>query len=117
MGRRRQKLIGGDAPRTAQSAFETLISVGALNPDTPELDLHGMSTQEAEIAVDHFLYSAQHAGEHVVKIVYGVGTGALAEAIPPFVRRHPMVEHAQSEVGGGYEAGSVLYAILTQMHG
>lgn len=117
MGRRRQRQIGGGAPRTAQSAFETLMSVAALNPDTPELDVHGMSTQEAEIAVDQFLYSAQHAGAHVVKIIHGVGTGALAQALPPFVRSHPMVVHTQSEVSGGFEAGSVLYVILAQQHG
>lgn len=78
---------------------DTLIAVARQNPDTPTLDLHGQSRYEAEYAVDAFLHTSQHAGEQVVKILHGIGTGALAEFVPTYLSSHPLVAYAEQIQG------------------
>ena len=92
-------------------AAETLIAVAEQDPDTLELDLHGEGADNAVRAVDYFLDQSAHGGEQVVKVIYGVGTGKLAERIPKFVKSHASVEYAREALLSG-EAGSVIYAAL-----
>lgn len=54
------------------------------------LDLHGKTVVEAEIAIDAFLRH-QPTGRHV-EIVFGKGTGALKQALTPYVKKHPHVK-------------------------
>ena len=87
-------------------AHETLIAVAKQNPDVPTLDLHGQRRYEAEYAIDAFLHTSAHAGEHVVKILHGVGTGALAEFVPNYLADHPLVGHMEQV------HGREVYAVL-----
>ena len=88
-----------------QSLSETLLSVAQIDPSLPSLDLHGLSVHEAELEVDHFLSQQLYRKERVVRIICGVGTGALADAIWEFVQKHPVVEMAKSK-------GSEIFVVL-----
>ena len=57
-----------------------------------ELDIRGMMTDEADLAVDQFLDSALMGKLNTVTIIHGKGTGALRKAVQQQLRRHPAVK-------------------------
>jgi DNA mismatch repair protein MutS2 len=57
-----------------------------------ELDLRGMTGDEAFPVVDKFLDDALLAGYGRVDIIHGKGTGALRKKILEFLQRHPRVK-------------------------
>lgn len=59
-----------------------------------EIDVRGMQVDEALEAVDKYVNDALLAGLREVRIVHGVGTGALRSSIIPFLKQHPLVEGA-----------------------
>ena len=46
-----------------------------------EIDLRGMTGDEAWMAVDRYLDDAMFAGLHTVRLIHGKGTGALKQAL------------------------------------
>jgi len=68
-----------------------------------ELQVRGLRVEEALEKVDKFLDDAVLAGHAEVRIVHGIGTGALKKALAAFLAEHPHVEsthEAGSEQGG-----------------
>ncbi len=67
---------------------------GGLRKDTvkSEVDLRGMTLEEAESAVDKFLDECSMAGLNTVSIIHGKGTGVLRTGIQTLLRRHPHVK-------------------------
>ncbi len=59
---------------------------------TPELDLRGLTVDEALLELDRFLDSALLSGLHTLTVIHGKGTGALRSAIHAALRRHPQVK-------------------------
>ena len=57
-----------------------------------ELDIRGMMTDEADLAVDQFLDNALMGKLNTVTIIHGKGTGALRKAVQQQLRRHPAVK-------------------------
>ena len=57
-----------------------------------EIDLRGMMTDEAELAVERFLDNAVMGKLNEVTIIHGKGTGALRKAVQQQLRRHPRVK-------------------------
>jgi len=57
-----------------------------------ELHLRGMRVEEALEQVDKFLDDASLGGLSPVRLVHGVGSGRLMEAIRDLLSRHPQVE-------------------------
>ena len=57
-----------------------------------ELDIRGMMTDEADLAVDQFLDNALMGKLNTVTIIHGKGTGALRKAVQQQLRRHPSVK-------------------------
>ncbi len=57
-----------------------------------ELDIRGMMTDEADLAVDRFLDSALMGKLNTVTIIHGKGTGALRKAVHQQLRRHTAVK-------------------------
>ena len=57
-----------------------------------ELDIRGLMTDEADLAVDQFLDNAVMGRLNVVTIIHGKGTGALRKAVHQQLRRHPAVK-------------------------
>ena len=73
-----------------------------------EIDLHGLTVQEALARVDRYLDDALLAGLSTVRLVHGIGSGRLREALHAWLARRPHVrafELAPPERGG---AGATL---------
>jgi len=69
-----------------------------------ELNLHGMRVDEMLAAVEKHLNDALLADAPYVKLVHGVGTGALRRALHEYLRNHPAVKEYHlglPEEGGG----------------
>jgi DNA mismatch repair protein MutS2 len=56
-----------------------------------ELDLRGMTGEEALPLVDKFIDDAVLAGLHRIDIIHGKGTGALRKKVTDFLATHPRV--------------------------
>jgi DNA mismatch repair protein MutS2 len=61
----------------------------ATTPD--EIDLHGLTIDEAIPRVDEFLYRSFRARLFRVWIIHGKGTGILRSAVRDYLTRHPLV--------------------------
>jgi DNA mismatch repair protein MutS2 len=67
-----------------------------------ELRLMGSTVDEALPAVEQYLDRANLQGISRVRIVHGIGSGRLREAIREFLQHHPLVRGFQAgDVGGG----------------
>lgn len=69
-----------------------------------EIDLRGMTGEEAVAALDKYLDDALLAGLSQVRIIHGKGTGALRKAVSDFLRMDPRV--AEWRLGETGEGGS-----------
>ena len=59
---------------------------------TDEIDLRGMTMDEAEPVLEKALEQAYLAGLSQLRIIHGKGTGALRKKVHDFLRQHPYVE-------------------------
>ena len=63
-----------------------------------ELDLHGMTVDEALPKLDEFLHAAYQAGLYRVWVVHGKGTGVLRREVGRYLANHPLVSsHAPAD--------------------
>ncbi len=68
----------------------------------PELRLLGATVDEALPAVEQYLERALGRGMSRVRIIHGIGTGRLRDAITELLRRHPQVRRLHAgDAGGG----------------
>ena len=56
-----------------------------------ELDLHGLTVDEAIPLVDRFLYTSFQAGVRRVWVIHGKGSGILREAVRRYLCTHTLV--------------------------
>jgi DNA mismatch repair protein MutS2 len=56
-----------------------------------EVDLRGLTTEEALPRVDKHLDAASLAGLPWIRIIHGHGTGVLKRAVREMLRSHPLV--------------------------
>ncbi|MDK2882357.1 MAG: mismatch repair protein MutS2 [Bacillota bacterium] len=77
--RREEKNLGSIAAAKARSI-------------SPELDLRGLTVEEAEYRVEKYLDDAHLAGLEKVRLIHGKGTGTLRQAVQNLLARHPHVE-------------------------
>ncbi|HZH34667.1 MAG TPA: endonuclease MutS2 [Pyrinomonadaceae bacterium] len=70
-----------------------------------ELNLVGMRTDEAEDLLDKFLDNSYLSGFPRVRVIHGIGTGALKNFVHSFLKNHPHVSRytiaSQDEGGNG----------------
>lgn len=69
-----------------------------------EKDLHGMRVDEMLSEVEQYLNDAVLADLPYVKLMHGIGTGALRRALHDYLRQHPLVNDyrfGKPEEGGG----------------
>ncbi|WP_338832933.1 Endonuclease MutS2 [Moorella humiferrea] len=70
----------------------------------PEIDLRGLTVEEACHQVDAYLDDAVLAGLNQVRLIHGKGTGTLREALKDYLQQHPLVKSYR--LGGAGEGGS-----------
>ena len=75
------------AAQIAQRAEHKLRALGA----SPEVDLRGMMTDEAILALDRFLDSAVMGRLETVTVIHGKGTGAVRKAVREHLKRSKYV--------------------------
>jgi DNA mismatch repair protein MutS2 len=81
----------------------TVTSHGGEGAESGEINVIGMTVEEASARVDKFLDEAALARRTQVRIIHGHGTGALRKGLGEFLKSHPLVEQSQfeSEERGG----------------
>jgi DNA mismatch repair protein MutS2 len=81
----------------------TVTAQGGEGAATDEINLIGMTVEEATRRLDKFLDEAALAHRSQVRIIHGHGTGALRKGIAQFLSSHPLVEkHSfETEERGG----------------
>ena len=77
-------------------------------PAKGELDLRGMRVEEALEQIDRSLDRATLEGLSSVRIVHGVGTGALRNALREYLAKHPLVKSAAPEQGRNTDGATVV---------
>ncbi|MBP5173947.1 MAG: endonuclease MutS2 [Clostridia bacterium] len=72
---------------------------------SPEIDLRGMTGDEAWVEIDRYLDSAGLAGLSSVRLIHGKGTGALRAAVRSRLRDDPRVASFRSGQQGEGDTG------------
>ncbi len=98
-----EPLPKGARPRTAQAK----VSVRADAGDGLDLNVVGKTVDEALPLLDKYLDQAVLAGRASIKVVHGVGTGRLRNAVRDYLRHHPQVTSAGPQPGPGGSAVTV----------
>ena len=76
---------------------------------SPELDLRGLSVDEALILIDQRLDEAVRSGVKELRIIHGKGTGTLRRAVREMLAKHTLVEsHAEAERRAGGDGVTVV---------
>ena len=70
----------------------------------PEIDLHGLTQEEAIPRVEEFLYRTYSAGLHEISIVHGKGSGTLRNAVRRYLKGNRLVKSFRQ--GYEWEGGS-----------
>jgi DNA mismatch repair protein MutS2 len=82
-----------------------------LDPGVLTLDVHGFSVAAALHELDFFIDKAMVSGKHAVKIIHGVGTGALRTSVTRALASDRRIRSFRESQRPG-EGGAVLYAVL-----
>jgi DNA mismatch repair protein MutS2 len=83
--------------------YRTEPSIAVAGRPSPELDLRGMTVDEALPLVEQRLDEASRAGVGELRIIHGKGTGTLRQAVRQMLQKHPLVtshETAEARAGG-----------------
>jgi DNA mismatch repair protein MutS2 len=88
---------------TVQRSAERIGESLAAKVAAGEINVIGMTVEQATEIVDKFLDDAALAHRPSVRIIHGHGTGALRRGLADFLRAHPLVERvgAEAEKRGG----------------
>ena len=101
--------VEGDAPPSTtgssltRSANVTVTAQRGEGEATSEINVIGMTVEEATGRLDKFLDNAALTNKSHVRVIHGHGTGALRKGIGAFLSSHPLVEkHSfETEERGG----------------
>ena len=88
---------GGSAPAARQTSV-TVSSVSSTDSGADEINVIGMTVEEATERLDKFLDDSALAHKPRIRIIHGHGTGALRKGINSFLATHPLVEKHSFEV-------------------
>ncbi len=80
---------------------------------SPELDLRGLTVDEALLLIDQRIDQAARAGVGELRIIHGKGTGTLRRAVREMLKRHALVRrHATAEPRAGGDGVTVVEVAL-----
>lgn len=82
-----------------------------MDASSPVLDVHGLSVEASLVELDFFVDRSVVRGARGVKIIHGVGTGALRSAISRALMADRRIRGFRESQRPG-EGGAVLYAAL-----
>ncbi len=83
--------------------------VDVVESDRRELKLIGMRVDEALAELEPFINHAHAAGLREVRVIHGVGSGRLRDAVREELERHPLVEgHRPGEPHEGRDGATVV---------
>ncbi len=114
---RRESSKPEPSPRQQAVASGHLLQSAEPAPSSPEgwwpvesqLDLRGLTTEEARYRLDRYLNDAYMEGAQTVRIVHGKGTGAVRQAVREVLSDHPLVQsHETAERNEGGEGATVV---------
>jgi len=88
---------GKVAEKGTKRADVTVNAIPGEGAQSNEINVIGMTVEEASARVDKFLDEAVVAHRTQIRIVHGHGTGALRKGLGQFLKSHPLVENAQFE--------------------
>ncbi|MEA2640418.1 MAG: mismatch repair protein MutS2 [Chloroflexota bacterium] len=78
-------------------------------PIESQIDLRGLTTEEARYKLDQYLNDAYMEGLHAIRVVHGKGTGAVRQAVRDLLHDHPLVRsHEVAEQREGGEGATVV---------
>jgi DNA mismatch repair protein MutS2 len=91
------------AERANRGGDVTVSNRSAASPAAGEINVIGLTVEEASERVDKFLDEATLAHRTQVRIIHGHGTGALRKGLAEFLKGHPLVEKSafEAEEHGG----------------
>jgi DNA mismatch repair protein MutS2 len=92
-------------------SFQNALYLDADFGGAPAIDLHGLRVHEALDELDPFLQQNAMAGERVVTIIHGRGTGALRTAVHSHLKVSGVVEDFQDSQNPHSQTGAT-HAIL-----
>ncbi len=79
------------------------------SPVQSQLDLRGLTTEEARYRLDQYLNEAYMGGLNTVRVVHGKGTGAVRQAVRDLLSDHPLVRsHETADQREGGEGATVV---------
>ncbi|MFQ5664616.1 MAG: endonuclease MutS2 [Terriglobia bacterium] len=82
-------------PKITLKTRRTAETQRAQRSAVPELHVRGLRVEETLAKVDKFLDESVLAGQTEVRLIHGIGKGALKKALTEFLAGHPHVESAQ----------------------
>lgn len=78
-------------------------------PVQSQIDLRGLTTEEARYRLDQYLNEAYMEGLDTVRVVHGKGTGAVRQAVRELLSDHPLVRsHAPAEPRDGGDGATIV---------
>jgi DNA mismatch repair protein MutS2 len=86
------KLQAANPPTSTKNGAPVKISLSETSPAGHELDLRGMTGDEAAFAVEKYLDDCLTSGWKSVRIIHGKGTGALRTRVREVLSRHPHIK-------------------------
>ena len=93
-----------------KQTFVTTRSVSGSSHGKTEIDLRGMTLDEALLEVDRFIDQGLLANLQTLTVIHGKGTGVLRKGITDYLRSHRMVKSFRS---GGLGEGDTGVTIIT----
>jgi DNA mismatch repair protein MutS2 len=96
---------GGKKKAPVANTWKTIIE----ESDQREIKLIGMWVDEALAELEPFISHAAAAGIREVRVIHGIGTGRLRDAVREELERHPLVEsHRPGEPHEGRDGATVV---------
>lgn len=94
-----------------RESFTGTIASSKAQTISQELDLRGLTIDDAEFVLGKYLDDARLAGLERVRLIHGKGTGALRQAVQNYLKNHPEIR--SFSLAGYHEGGTgVTIALL-----